>query len=355
MLLDFCCSRFREGSPPLAPKQMPVACATERRHDQSVDTTPPNRDVPSRLKPGVDYPVDERGLIELFRPDVDARRSLKRFTGWPKGITCPRCKTALKCLGKDLFLASCSEHSCCYNVTLTEKSLFHGVKAGLRVWIEAAWYIAENGKSGWSIPGLAERMVISPGLARACLAQYRRVMGTCNRDPIEGRIVYGTTNLSLTEKRQEEGSRQEVQVLMVLAVPGPEIRGQLRLRVLGSGKDGTALTDSLQSIAPGAEVITVETAKKAEVTLGSRRLADIKRDLNRWIRTLHGDAIHAIHLQPYLDEYCFFHNQKRGTPPGVIFRKLIELAMNTPPIKRKPPKQAGPVNSVSAGSSLEGS
>ena len=332
---------------------MPVACAGGRRHDQSVNTTPQNRDVPSRLKPGVDYPVDEQGLVELFR--LNARRSLKRFTGWPKGITCPRCNTALKCLGKDQFLASCSNPSCGYNVTLTEKSIFHGIKAELRVWIEAAWYIAENGKSGWSIPGLAERMVITPGLARACLAQYRRVMGGCNRAQIEGRIMHGITNLSLTDKRHGKGSRQEVQVLMVLEVPGPKVRGRLRLRTLGSGNDGNAPADSLQSIAPGAQVITLETAKKAEVALGSRRLADLTRDLNRWIRNLHGDAIHAKHLQPYLDEYSFFYNQKRGTPPGVIFRQLIELAMKIPPIKKKPPKQAGPVNSVPAGSSLEGS
>ncbi len=303
----------------------------------------------------MNYPVNTVNFYRMFGPGVDPRQRLKRISKWPKGVECPICHSRLDSLNEDPFLAVCTnEKGCCYEVSLTERSIFHGIKADLLLWIGAAWHIAEQGKSGWSIPGLAERMGINQGLARACLAQYRRVMGTCNRGSIEGRIVHGITGLFLTDENRGEGSRQEVQVLMVLAVPGPEIRGRLRLRVLGSGNDEAALSDSLKSIAPGAQVITLGTAKKDELALGSRRLADLKRDLNRWIRNRHGDAIHAKHIQPYLDEYCFFYNQKRGTPPGVIFRQLIELAMKTPPIKRKPPKQAGPVNSVPAGTSIEG-
>jgi transposase-like protein len=53
--------------------------------------------------------------------------------------------------------------------------------------------------------------------------------------------------------------------------------------------------------------------------------------LKRWLLGTHQGAISAKHLQAYLDEFVFRFNRRTSAKRGLLFYRLLETAMVTPP------------------------
>jgi len=62
---------------------------------------------------------------------------------------------------------------------------------------------------------------------------------------------------------------------------------------------------------------------------GVHRVASL---LKRWILGTHQGSVSDMHLQSYLEEYTFRFNRRKSNSRGLVFRRLLEHAMETKPI-----------------------
>ena len=52
----------------------------------------------------------------------------------------------------------------------------------------------------------------------------------------------------------------------------------------------------------------------------------------RWILGTHQGSVAQEHLQAYLEEFTFRFNRRTSRSRGLLFRRLLEQAVATPPI-----------------------
>jgi len=53
--------------------------------------------------------------------------------------------------------------------------------------------------------------------------------------------------------------------------------------------------------------------------------------LKRWLLGTHQGAVSDKHMQTYLEEYTFRFNRRNAAKRGLLFYRLLEGAVNTPP------------------------
>jgi hypothetical protein len=61
---------------------------------------------------------------------------------------------------------------------------------------------------------------------------------------------------------------------------------------------------------------------------GVHRIASL---LKRWLLGTHHGAIEPAHLAAYLDEFAFRFNRRQSFTRGLLFYRLLELAVQAPP------------------------
>ena len=54
--------------------------------------------------------------------------------------------------------------------------------------------------------------------------------------------------------------------------------------------------------------------------------------LKRWLLGTHQGAVSEKHMQAYLDEYVFRFNRRKAAERGLLFYRLLECAMQVPPV-----------------------
>ena len=62
---------------------------------------------------------------------------------------------------------------------------------------------------------------------------------------------------------------------------------------------------------------------------GVHRVASLAK---RWLLGTHQGAVEADHLQAYLNEFCFRFNRGHSRARGLLFYRLMELAVGAPPL-----------------------
>jgi hypothetical protein len=55
--------------------------------------------------------------------------------------------------------------------------------------------------------------------------------------------------------------------------------------------------------------------------------------LKRWLLGTHQGAVHASHLDYYLDEFTFRFNRRTSHSRGLLFRRVLEHAVQLPPVR----------------------
>ena len=53
----------------------------------------------------------------------------------------------------------------------------------------------------------------------------------------------------------------------------------------------------------------------------------------RWLLGTHQGSVDAAHLQSYLDEFVFWFNRRRSRIRGMLFYRVLELAVAHTPIR----------------------
>ncbi len=63
---------------------------------------------------------------------------------------------------------------------------------------------------------------------------------------------------------------------------------------------------------------------------GVHRIAALAK---RWLLSTHQGAVHIEHLPAYLDEFCFRFNRRRSRSRGLVFYRVLQLAIGHDPVR----------------------
>jgi len=259
---------------------------------------------------------------------------------------------------------------------VTAGTLFARRRTPLTVWFEACWLFA-SGKDGMSALSLQRSLEIgSYATAWAMLHRLRSVLVRPGRDRLTGTVEVDETYVGGEEPGLRGGRAKGKKALVGVAVEVFEPRGfgRARMAILSDGSSATLHPFITAHVEPGARVITdgwqgyrgidqlgytheprSQRAARArgddpgELLPGVHRIASLAK---RWLLGTHQGSVDEAHLQGYLDEFVFRFNRRRSRSRGMVFYRVLELAVSHAPVryrelvadpqpKRFPPRPPG--------------
>jgi transposase-like protein len=229
----------------------------------------------------------------------------------------------------------------------------------LTVWFNACWLFA-SGKDGISALSLKRTLEIgSYQTAWAMLHRFRSVLVRPGRDRLTGMVEVDETYIGGKEAGLSGGRARGKKVLTGIAVEVLEPRGfgRCRMRPLADASSASLhpfVTDFVES---GAIVITdawkgysgldrlgyihnprSQRAMRAagedsgELLPGVHRIASLAK---RWLLGTHQGSVDGSHLASYLNEFVFRFNRRRSRSRGMVFYRVLELAVTHDPLRYK--------------------
>ena len=222
----------------------------------------------------------------------------------------------------------------------------------LTVWCEAAWRAtsAKNGVSAKTLPRLLG--CGSDQTAWARLHRFRTARGRPGREPLTGTVEVDETFIGGSQSgKRGGGALGKTLVVVAVEILSPKGFGRCRLRIIPNAQVPALRSFLLDSVAPGARIVTDGLRSYPPATLkdyrhqplpgahsrgpahgslpGVPRVASL---LKRWLLGTHQGAVEADPLQGYLDEFAFRFNRRRSAFRGLLFRRLLEQAVRGGPI-----------------------
>jgi transposase-like protein len=307
----------------------------------------------TRRRAGRDYPASLGEFQSWFTTDADCLDYLE-WLRWPDGFICPHCAhqggwhvsaSAIKCPG------------CRRTTAVTAGTLFDRRRTPLTVWFQACWEFAAS-KDGVSALSLQQRLSIgSYQTAWSMLHRLRRVLNRPGRDLLAGTVEVDETYIGGQEKGLAGGRAKGKKTLVVVAVEHRVAGGlgRARMQVIDDASAATLRGFITGTVAPGSTVITdgwsgylsitgdgyvhdrrSQRAVKARggdidsLLPGVHRVASL---VKRWLLSTHQGGVGPEHLQEYLDEFCFRFNRRRSRSRGLVFLRVMELAVGHEPVR----------------------
>jgi transposase-like protein len=281
---------------------------------------------PDRPVAGRDYPADWDQFLGFFPDEAACLRYLERLS-WPDGFLCPGCGAAGPPWRGSRQRLVC--RACGHQTTVTAGTLFQGTRTPLRTWFGAAWLVA-TAEQGVSARQLARALDLgSYETAWMMLHRFRRAMVRSGRPRLEGRVELGTV---ATPGRA---------VAAIALEDRGETPGRVRMQRLPSPAAAQLAAFAGRVVEPGTLVRAVRLEKwwpLAELGFPTERapalthLPAVERALAGWLRGTHQGATSPAQLDWYLDEFTFRFNRRHSTHRGLLFYRLLEEAVVTPPV-----------------------
>ncbi len=289
--------------------------------------------------------------MEWFPDDASCLAYLERLR-WPDGFVCPRCGCRQ---GWRIADGRFSCGGCARKVSVTARTILHGTRTPLTTWFAAIWYVT-NQKFGASALGLQRVLGLgSYETAWTIVHKLRRAMVRPDRDLLSGLVEVDETYVG-GEEKGVHGRFTEKKAIVAIALELHEPRGygRVRIRQVADVSAASLVPFVCETIAPGSTVKTdgwnsYRTITKhgyhheptsirasgdpAHVVMpGVHRIASL---LKRWLLGTHQGAVRPEHLDAYLDEYTFRFNRRHSRARGLLFYRLLEQAVLTPPAPYK--------------------
>ncbi len=302
---------------------------------------------------GAHYPRSEGELRSWFGTEAACLDYLEWFR-WPQGFVCGACghpggwwlaDGRIECGG------------CSRRTSVTAGTIFDRTRTPLRVWFTAAWLFATS-KDGVSAQSLQRMLELgSYQTAWAMLHRLRSVLVRPGRERLSGRVEVDETFIGGEEPGLRGGRQRGKKSLVVVAVEVHEPKGfgRCRMRIVPDASAETLHHFVRDHIEPGTTVITDgwqgyaglenlgygrERRSQRAVRLsggdphgllpGVHRIASLTK---RWLLSTHQGAVDGEHLQAYLDEFVFRFNRRRSRRRGLVFFRLLELAVGHHPVR----------------------
>jgi hypothetical protein len=284
---------------------------------------------------GRDYPADWAEFLAWFPDEAACQRYLERLS-WPHGFCCPACGEARTPWRGSRHRLVC--RGCGHQTTVTAGTLFQGTRTPLRQWFAAAWLVA-TAEQGVSARQLARQLDIgSYETAWTMLHRFRRAMVRSGRPRLVGRVELGTVRVP---GRREPGGGSSPATAAIALEDRGEVPGRVRMQRL-AGDAGEELVAFVgRAVEPGT-LVRAERLQQWHplATLGHpteraprlTHLPAVERALAAWLRGTHQAATSPAQLDWYLDEFTFRFNRRAATHRGLLFYRLLEEAVVTPPL-----------------------
>lgn len=304
---------------------------------------------------GTHYPRSVGELHAWFPTDADCLDYLE-WLRWPSGFVCPECRHGGGWrLGDGRFMCS----GCGNRTSVTAGTIFDRTRTPLTVWFTACWLFA-TGKDGISALSLKRTLEIgSYQTAWAMLHRLRSVLIRPGRERLSGTVEVDETYIGGQEPGLAGGRARGKKILTAIAVEVREPRGIDRCRMMpvadASAKSLHAFVKS--HVEPGTKVITdgwqgyhgleklgyvhdrrSQRAARArgedpgELLPAVHRIASLAK---RWILGTHQGSVDDSHLPSYLNEFVFRFNRRRSRSRGMVFYRVLELAVAHDPVRYK--------------------
>ena len=302
---------------------------------------------------GQHYPASLGDFQSWFRTDADCLDYLE-WLRWPEGFVCPACgiRGGWRLSDGRFMCSACSGRS-----SVTAGTIFDRTRTPLTVWFTACWMFA-TAKDGLSALGLKRVLEIgSYQTAWAMLHRLRSVLVRPGRERLTGIVEVDETYIGGKEPGLAGGRARGKKVLTGIAVEIREPKGIGRCRMAPlADASGASLESFVRGhIEPGAKVIT--DGWKGYEGLGklgylhdprSQRAARARGDdpgallpavhrvaslTKRWLLGTHQGATDDAHLSSYLNEFVFRFNRRRSRSRGMVFYRVLELAVTHEPVR----------------------
>ena len=302
---------------------------------------------------GVHYPRSTGELRSWFGTDADCLDYLD-WLRWPEGFVCPRCGHSSGWATAD---GRYKCEACGSRTSVTAGTLFDRRRTPLTVWFTACWMFASQ-KDGVSALSLQRSLDIgSYPTAWAMLHRLRSVLVRPGRDRLAGTVEVDETYIGGDEPRLRGGRAKGKKSLVGVALELKETRGygRCRMAILADASAASLHPFVTEHVEPGATVITdawqgytgieklgytrdrrSQRAARArgedpgELLPGVHRVASL---VKRWLLGTHQGSVDEAHLQSYLNEFVFRFNRRRSQSRGLVFYRVLELAVTHDPVR----------------------
>jgi transposase-like protein len=292
-------------------------------------------------------------LQAWFRTDADCLDYLE-WLRWPAGFVCPSCAHAG---GWRLDDGRFECARCGRRTSTTAGTIFDRTRTPLTVWFAACWLFA-SGKDGVSALSLKRTLEIgSYQTAWTMLHRLRSVLVRPGRDRLSGTVEVDETFIGGEEPGLRGGRARGKKVLTVIAVEVREPKGIGRCRMVALHDASAATLHAFVSdhVEPGTRVITdawqgyhgldrlgylheprSQRAARArgddptELLPAVHRIAALAK---RWLLGTHQGSVSEAHLPRYLDEFVFRFNRRNSRSRGLLFYRVLELAVGHEPLR----------------------
>jgi hypothetical protein len=286
---------------------------------------------------GRDYPADRAAFERTFTSERACRDYLEALR-FPHGFTCEGCGERAEPWRSGTGLVAC--RACRRPVSLTEGTLFQGSTLSLRRWLRALWETAER-DACLSTAALQLALGVKSSLTAAeILERIRSLMAEPAQAALGGEVSISTTQLDLDGTPQGRPT-------VVMALGDSTGRPRVRLRVLGRGHAREIARFVIDNVERGSGVLTapwrgftslaaagyrhrVAGEGDAGVEQQARQLWSL---IELWLWS--APATNAYDLQGALDDFAF-HFNRREYPKGLLFYRLMVLAVTLPPPEARP-------------------
>jgi transposase-like protein len=302
---------------------------------------------------GKDYPRSLGEFQAWFRTDADCLDYLE-WLRWPAGFVCPTCGVGDGWrLADGRFKCSC----CGARTSVTACTIFDRTRTPLTVWFTACWLFA-TGKDGISALSLKRTLEIgSYQTVWAMLHRMRSVLVRPGRERLAGIVEVDETYIGGQEPGLSGGRAKGKKILTGIAVEIHEPKGYGRCRIapLSDASSTSLHAFVLDHIEPGATVITdgwqgyqgldklgychearSQRAGRARGEDPAKLLPAVHRVASlakRWLLGTHQGSVDDAHLPAYLNEFVFRFNRRHSRSRGMVFYRVLELAVAHDPVR----------------------
>jgi len=246
---------------------------------------------------------------------------------------------------------------CGRRTSVTAGTIFDRTRTPLSVWFTACWLFA-SGKDGISALSLQRTLEIgSYQTAWAMLHRLRSVLVRPGRERLAGTVEVDEAYFGGEEPGLRGGRARGKKTLVAIAVEikEPKGLGRCRMAVLADASASSLHPFVSAHVEPGATLVTdawrgyasvaglgyVHEARNqraarergetpGQLLPGVHRVASLAK---RWLLGTHQGALEQAHLQSYLDEFTFRFNRRSSRSRGLLFYRLLELAVAHDPVR----------------------
>ena len=302
---------------------------------------------------GRHYPRSVGEFQAWFGTDADCLDYLE-WMRWPSGFVCPNCgHQGGWRLGDGRFWCP----TCGRRTSVTAGTIFDKTRTPLTVWFTACWMFATE-KDGVSALSLRRALEIgSLQTAWAMLHRLRSVLVRPGRDRLSGTVEVDETFIGGEEPGLSGGRARGKKTLTGIAVEihEPKGIGRSRMAILRDASGASLVPFLADHVEPGARVITDAWAgyvglnergylHEPRSQRAARACGDDPGELlpavhkvaslaKRWLLSTHQGSFDQAHLPSYLNEFVFRFNRRRSRSRGMVFYRVLELAVGHGPVR----------------------